>query len=277
MPRHHASHVAEAAVSCLLAEVTTWPKPGLVSHIDSGSHADMNAQTLRDSAHALQPFFAELADAGAANAGMLELRRIGLRAEREMLIATGGVNTHRGAIFGLGLLCAAAGLRAAHRGYKQETLGEIVARHWGMEILTGTRPAVSHGAAAERRYGAGGARVEAALGFPGIYHVALPALRLAYHARAKESDAARVHACFALIAKLEDTNLLYRGGLEGLRYAQQEAQAFLASGSIWQPGWRHTAQAIHSRFVARNLSPGGAADLLAMSLFVDAWDARSTR
>jgi triphosphoribosyl-dephospho-CoA synthase len=101
--------IADRAVLALLHELAAWPKPGLVSHVDSGSHADMDAAIMQSSAYSLRPFFAELAMAGREGADMSQLRTIGLRAEAAMLAATGGVNTHRGAIFGLGLLCAAAG------------------------------------------------------------------------------------------------------------------------------------------------------------------------
>jgi triphosphoribosyl-dephospho-CoA synthase len=109
MPRYVADHVADSAKAALLAELETWPKPGLVSHVDSGSHTDMDATTFRASATAIAPFYDQLAVAGAAGSGMNTLREIGLEAERAMMAATGAVNTHRGAIFGLGLICAAAG------------------------------------------------------------------------------------------------------------------------------------------------------------------------
>jgi len=101
--------IAGQAFRALIRELATWPKPGLVSHVDTGSHHDMDAAMLRRSVEALRPFLAELALAGSERADMSRLREIGLRAEAAMLTATGGVNTHRGAIFGLGLLCAAAG------------------------------------------------------------------------------------------------------------------------------------------------------------------------
>ena len=104
--------IALEASRALSQELATWPKPGLVSPIDNGSHRDMDAAMLRASIHVLHPFFAELARAGRQRAGMNQLRAIGLGAEAAMLQATGGVNTHRGAIFGLGLLCAAAGATA---------------------------------------------------------------------------------------------------------------------------------------------------------------------
>lgn len=260
-----AERVAAMAEQSLLLEVSTFPKPGLVSDIDNGSHTDMDAALFRRSAAAIPPFFRELVVAGMCNAGMTTLRRIGLRAERAMLKATRGVNTHRGAIFGVGLLCAAAGLRARGHGYMNVSLGRLVAARWGRDIVGGPRLADSHGEMASRRYGAGGARQEAARGFPSVYEVGLPAFQAALRATG-DASAARVQACFALIAILEDTNLLHRGGADGLRFAQQCAQRFLDTGGVRQQHWRARAEAVHHAFVERRLSPGGAADVLAMSV-----------
>ncbi|KUY52343.1 triphosphoribosyl-dephospho-CoA synthase MdcB [Burkholderia sp. RF2-non_BP3] len=269
-----AERIAELAERSLVLEIETYPKPGLVSHIDTGSHADMDAATFARSAAVLRPYFAELADAGARDAGMAVLRKIGLRAEHAMLAATGGVNTHRGAIFGLGLLCAAAGRRAVPgSAARTMTLGAFVARRWGAEILGGPRLPDSHGERASRRYGVGGARREAADGFATVYGVGLPALRRAQRRVPDDPEAARVDACFALIAALDDTNLLHRGGQAGLDFARATARAFVARGGIRARDWRLRATAAHHAFVARRLSPGGAADLLAMSVFVDALEA----
>lgn len=248
--------------------MNTHPKPGLVSHIDAGAHRDMDAQLLYHSADTLAPFFAELAAAGRVGAGLDRLREIGIAAERAMLAATDGVNTHRGAIFGLGLMAAAAGFRDSN-GFAG-SLGRIVASLWGGSIESMPAVPQSHGAGAARLYGAGGARKEAALGFPSVYGVAMPALAIGRKLAGGDAQAARVHACVALIAAVGDTNLLHRGGLDGLAFAQRAAGAFLAAGGVGQPGWRRKALRIHDMFVVRNLSPGGCADLLAMALFVDA-------
>src|SRR6185312_10628885 len=157
--------IAQQATRALLHEVATWPKPGLVSHVDNGSHRDMDASILLASIDVLNPFFAELARAGRKQAEMNTLRMVGLRAEAAMLAATGGINTHRGAIFGLGLLCAAAGATA--RPGANSTLitpmplGRTVARRWGNEIRKGPIPLFSHGTEALRRFGTGGARADA--------------------------------------------------------------------------------------------------------------------
>jgi triphosphoribosyl-dephospho-CoA synthase len=266
--------VAEQAHRALLNELTTWPKPGLVSYVDAGSHDDMDAAMLCRSAEALRPFFADLALAGRHGAGMNRLREIGMRAEAAMLSATGGVNTHRGAIFGLGLLSAAAATiaRASNDGdvCAPGRLGDIVAQRWGQEIRRGPFPLHSHGSAALRQHGAGGARAEAAHGFPSVYEIGLPALRRGRMLAPDDAAAAPVQACFALIAAVRDTNLLHRGGAEGARYAADAAAAFLWAGGVGASDWRARAALVHTAFVARRLSPGGCADLLAMTLFVEA-------
>jgi triphosphoribosyl-dephospho-CoA synthase len=268
-----ADAIAARAVDCLLVEVWTWPKPGLVSHVDNGSHADMDADTFRRSAAAIRPYLLALAEAGAEGAAMGRLRVIGLEAEAAMFAATGGVNTHRGVIFGLGLLCAAAGAKAGGLAEPRAPLGAIVNRRWSGEILDGPILVHSHGEQARRRYGAGGARLEAAQGFPSVYEVGLPALLAGAAMAPGDPEAARVQACFALIAAVRDTNLLHRAGQPGLRFAQRAAREFLGEGGVGRDDWRRRAHAVHRTFVMRQLSPGGSADLLAMSLFVAACEA----
>ena len=236
----------------------------------------MDADIFRISAAAIAPYLHALADAGAGGSGMGCLRVIGLDAEAAMLAATSGVNTHRGAIFGLGLLCAAAGARAGGWVDPTLSLGAAVSRLWGDSIVDGPVLLHSHGSKARRRFGAGGARMEAAQGFPSVYEVGLPALQKGARGAPDDHEAARVEACFALIAALEDTNLLHRGGLSGLRFARRATRKFLNEGGVGRPGWRERARSVHESFVARWLSPGGSADLLAMTLFVSANERQST-
>jgi triphosphoribosyl-dephospho-CoA synthase len=280
MPRYVAGHVAHLAKSALLAELNTWPKPGLVSYVDSGSHSDMDASTFEASAAAITPFYCHLTIAGASGSSMSKLREIGLEAERAMLAATGGVNTHRGAIFSLGLLCAASGAtwsetaRAGHH-WSAGVLGATIRQRWGQAIMRGPIPLNSHGTNALRRYGAGGARAQAAAGFPHAIEVGLPALRLGRRLVPEDPEAARVQGFFAILASMEDTNLLHRGGAVGLCYAQKAAAGFLEQGGVGQAEWRKRAAKVHRAFVARHLSPGGCADLLASTLFLDALEAHS--
>ena len=279
MPDCIAAHVAAVAAAAMLAELETWPKPGLVSHVDAGSHTDMDACTFRASVAAITPFFGRMTLASAAGTGMDGLRAIGVEAERAMLEETGGANTHRGAIFALGLLCAAAGTcwsvsEPAQPLWGPHILGATVRRRWGGAILCGPMPLHSHGTDALLRFGAGGARAEAAAGFPHALEVGLPALQLGRVLAPGDPEAARVQSFFALLASVEDTNLLHRGGGDGLQFAQHQAVRFLGQGGVGQGQWRERAAAGHRAFIARRLSPGGCADLLTVTLFMDALDTR---
>lgn len=266
-----ARRLGQLATAALYREVALSPKPGLVSPQDSGSHRDMDFRTFVRSLQALRSYFPEIAAAGMAEPGFEPLRRLGVSAEVRMLAATGGINTHRGAIFNLGLLCASAGaLAAGGHTLSAEAVCAGVSCRWGDEILGAARPdATSHGAEVLRRHGVGGARGEAAAGFPAALHVGLPAYRGAL-AQGASPEQAAVQALFALMAALDDTNLLWRGGAEGLTHARQVSAGFLARGGVLASDWEHRARAIHHDFVARNLSPGGSADLLGVTLFLDA-------
>lgn len=267
-PALSGGRIGREAIRALYAEIALYPKPGLVSPVDSGAHDDMDFRLFMRSLFALRGYFVRIAEAGAADAGFPALRRLGIAAEQRMLAATAGVNTHRGAIFSLGLLAAAAGSLGRRRhSLRSGALGRAVRETWGRDIL-GAAPGStdSHGGWAVDRYGVGGARQEAADGFPVLFTVALPVLRAAL--RAGDADAALVETLFVLIAHLDDTNLLHRGGRDGLAFARREASAFLDAGSVGRAGWQHRAVAIHRAFIARRLSPGGAADMLAAAWFV---------
>ena len=257
-----------AALAALHEELVTWPKPGLVCPRDPGAHRDMDASTFFASLHALRGVFARATRAGLARAPFAALIELGVDAEARMLAATSGVNTHRGALFTLGLLAAAAGgLTAEGRRLEPAAIARAVATGFGEGLRT-LRPGATHGAEVARRFGAGGARAEAAAGFPHVVQVALPALAGGL-ARGHGRRAAVVHTLVSLIATLPDTNLLYRGGPDGLRLAHDGAAAFLAAGSSFVPGWEERLLGLHAAFVERHLSPGGSADLLAATLFLE--------
>lgn len=266
-----AAMIGRTAVRALYAELALHPKPGLVSPLDSGSHDDMDMGTFLRSLFALRGYFRAIAAAGAAGEGFAALRDLGIAAERRMLAATGGINTHRGAVFGIGFLAAAAGWRM-RRGLtlRGAALGETVADLWGAEILAAAPQApVSHGSRAIQRYGARGARQEAADGFPTLLTLAVPALDNAL-TNGAGPERALVQTLFTLMAELEDTNLLHRGGPAGLAFVRGEARRFLDRGGVFQAEWRAKALALHRVCIARRLSPGGSADMLAAAHFVHA-------
>jgi triphosphoribosyl-dephospho-CoA synthase len=260
--------IARCAANALREELATYPKPGLVSFVDQGSHPDMDAQCFLASIAAIQPYFGEMAEAGATGCSLLDLQRIGIAAEESMLEATGGKNTHRGAIYCLGLLTAAAGKQMADADLLGLSLGRIVAESWGDEILLpDSLLQTSRGLEMCHRYKLDGVRGEAKKGFPSIFKAGLPAFQSALISTNLET--ARVQAFFAILEVCEDTTLLNRGGYSGWKYAQTQVRRFLHEGGVASPDWKILAEEIHGEFVGRHLTAGGAADLLAATLFVN--------
>jgi triphosphoribosyl-dephospho-CoA synthase len=259
--------IGKLALHALHAELVLAPKPGLVTPYDNGSHTDMNAHTFMRSLFSLRGYFVAIAHAGARDADFAVLQQLGIAAEARMLRATDGVNTHRGAIFSLGLLAAAAG-RLYARGTRlaPAQIAECVRRRWGAGVAA-VPASSSHGAQMRRRHGAGGARAEAATGFPTALFVGLPALRRSLAHGAKMCDA-QVDMFFALLADVADTNILYRGGEAGLAFARAAARRFVHEGGTSAGGWRQRADDIAHAFVARDLSPGGSADLFSVAWYL---------
>jgi triphosphoribosyl-dephospho-CoA synthase len=265
--RSHATRLGRLAVRALFDEAVLDCKPGLVSASDAGAHADMTLATFYRSISALRSYFPTIAALGAANAPWRSMQSHAQAAETVMLRATGGINTHRGAIFHLGLLCAAAGALAARdRTLSPRAVCGFVRAAYAPHLAS-TRTVSSHGALVELRYGAGGARSEAASGYRSVRRWSLPAFDDVL-ARTHDRLRAAVQALFALVANVDDTNLLWRGGREGLAFAQASARQFLDRGGIFAHDWRAHACDVHREFVARRLSPGGCADLLAVTLFL---------
>ena len=261
--------IGRAATLALHDELALSPKPGLVTLVDSGSHDDMDAHTFMRSLFALRGYFVRIAGLGAANAPFDALERCGIEAEARMLAATQGVNTHRGAIFSLGLLCAAAGATLC-KGLSPTPalLRQTVLDHWGQPLAARARrqPTLPGGIAA-RRCGLRSASEEAALGFPVLFDTALPALQAAA-ARGLDRPAMLLDTLFHVMATLDDSNLAHRGGLCGLRHAQHAARGYLAAGGAARPDGIAAALEIGRDFVGRRLSPGGAADTLAAACLV---------
>ncbi|HEV7816166.1 MAG TPA: triphosphoribosyl-dephospho-CoA synthase, partial [Janthinobacterium sp.] len=199
--------IGRLAVSCLHAELTLQPKPGLVSPLDNGSHDDMSAATFMRSLFSLRHFFIQICQAGIDDAPFAVLRQLGIAAEQRMLRATGGVNTHRGAIFSLGLLCAAAGrARAQNIALSAPALRAILLISWGDDLAAHTQAMAptTHGLQVAARHATSGAREEGALGLPSVFEVGLPAMLNTLKA-GRSMRRARIDALFALMAHISDT------------------------------------------------------------------------
>jgi triphosphoribosyl-dephospho-CoA synthase len=282
------AQLARYAVTALIDEAQLTPKPALVDQRGSGAHRDLDLATMLRSAHALEPTFAALARAarrrGEPSALLrTELAQIGRAGEQDMLRATGGSNAHRGAIWIVGLLvagvavdaCAAPSALASEvsspaGNAKHPNASRICTRAAQIACFPDrfAAPSDSHGERARQRYQVGGARREAQDGFPHVIDVGLPALHAA-RARDIDENPARVDTLLAIMASLDDTCLLHRAGLPGLHAGQHGARRVLNAGGSSTPAGRAALDALEHELLSLNASPGGAADLLAATLFLD--------
>ena len=267
------------ATAALIDEVNTTPKPGLVDLNNNGAHRDMTPETFFQSARALCTYWGDCFAIGfdtrtrPAEAAFDRLRRRGLEADSAMLEATGGVNTHKGAIFTLGTVCGAIGRLRSEDAVLCRDPARIAA-----EAAALCRAAVAADFAAirergvprtagERLYlekGVAGIRGELAEGLPGVLKWGIPTLENCLSEGLSRNDAG-VTALLHLIARGTDSNVLARGGSENAAWAASAAAALLPRPD------REAVLALDQAFISRNLSPGGCADLLAVSYFLYDW------
>lgn len=254
------------AREALYAELNCYPKAGLVSFVDSGSHLDMNSDTFLASIDALNSYWYTMLELGANGANFMELVAAGKNAERLMLQATQNINTHRGAIFIMGILLAGIAYAAANK-LPFNCVPELIQQLWGQQLLEHQISVESHGKMVRRRYPDLAANIitDAAGGFVSIFETYLPWLRELY---LSNSDKAYIELFYRLLSQVNDTNLLYRGGRAGLQFAQKLATEFINAGGVNQIDWFGQAEQIHRQLVMQQLSPGGCADLLAATIFI---------
>ena len=264
-----AEWLSELAWQSLIAEAELTPKPGLVDGRGSGSHSDLSLDLMRRSANAIAPYFTRMALASAEVEMDTSLRAvvacIGREAEAAMLRATSGSNAHKGAIWVLGLLVCAASLSQDSRPEPVSEAAGYLAR-----LPDRARPrAVSHGDLVLEQYGATGARGEAYVNFPHVVKIGLPALKAARTSGRTERDS-RLAALLAIMSHLEDTCVLYRGGPEAQRIVHDGVARVIKLGGPGSPKGNAALIALGQELVSRRISPGGSADLLAATLFLDA-------
>ncbi|ULR33060.1 triphosphoribosyl-dephospho-CoA synthase CitG [Dickeya fangzhongdai] len=261
--------IHQQVADALTIEVMLTPKPGLVDRDNNGAHRDMDVPLFQASIAALAPWFSRFTEAGMAHSALPitqllpQARPIGIAAEQAMLAATGGVNTHKGGIFAFGLLCSAAGWLAGRRlRLTQDNLCQCAAQ-MSADLVRNELENSQHTATAGehlfRRHGLTGARGEAASGFATVRQHALPAY-LRARAQGQDDESALLQTLVVLMAHNPDTNVVSRGGMEGLAFVQSYARALL-SGGVTRQGLQEMNQAL----VERNISPGGSADLLALT------------
>lgn len=266
-----AKQIGAWAVQSLLDEVCTTPKPGLVDRRNSGSHRDMDIFTFLASSAALAPYFRECAEIGMNTAAFSpdetfrRLRIAGLQAEQDMYAATHGVNTHKGAIFTIGLLCGAAGrLWDPEKHWNEGELFQEVSAMTADAMREDFAHIVDETAGQRlfRQYGIRGIRGEAAEGLPSVANIGLPTYQK-YLAQGMDRNFAGAVTLLHLIANVTDTNMISRGGPERAKIAAEKAASLLSAGPTTE-----AIEELDDWFIHENLSPGGCADLLAAVYFV---------
>lgn len=247
--------VADLAERALRLELDTTPKPGLVDRRDNGAHKDMDYALMSKSISALRPYLTRLAVEFAKDIDPAKIKEIGIEAEKAMLKATGGVNTHKGALFCIGLSVAAASNLASATGSVQVySFKELVSRA-ASEIPSARG---THGAEAKRSFKAVGALENARAAYPELFADWLP------YYRSLEGDPFRCHKTLLhIMTTLDDTNILHRRGAEGLAHAEAEAARLLEDFS------ESGLSSLNKDFIRENISPGGSADMLSLTIFIE--------
>ena len=263
--------IARLACQALLYEVATTPKPGLVDRANSGSHKDMDIFTFQASVAALWPYFARCVEIGrnthleAPEETFAQLRIPGQKAEGDMLHATKGVNTHKGAIFSMGILCGALGrLEQEQWADPKRVLSECAAMTKGLVshdyANLSPETAKTVGQKLYLQYGITGVRGQAEAGFPAVLNVGLPKLEAAL-AAGKSMNEAGCAALLSMLAQTVDTNMIHRGGYALAKETTEILRILLETEPF--PS-KETLEKLDTEFIRDNLSPGGTADLLAM-------------
>ncbi len=257
-----ADTLACTAHFALERELMTTPKPGLVDRNNNGAHADMDVPLFLRSAASLVPYFRTAVLSGLQSGSMAQLREAGLSAERAMFAATNGVNTHKGMIYSMGLLLYGMGKALRFGGDAVDHAAALAKTDAEERLLNALAETGTNGAKVYRDHGARGAVGEAADGF---FHARYCADRLKAHEGTENPGAL---ALVDVMVVLEDVNLLHRGGEDGLRFARENA---LRIAMLPEDERIDALRALDREMIVRNLSPGGAADMLALGFLLDAW------
>lgn len=265
--------VGQYLTQAILLEVSTHPKPGLVTRLSNGAHKDMSIFTFMMSSAVLSKAFNDLQDIGQAHRGTLaelfcKLRSYGVGAEAELLRVTKGVNTQRGILFAGGIVSAVSGY-AMNMGLSRDALlpmiKEMAAGLVAKELKNLDHAAMTAGEKLHYKYGITGIRGEVENGFPSVVNYGLPALEDAFDKGATINDAL-VHALISLMTVVEDSNVIWRTDYDTLLEVQRIAKNILSLGSVFTEKGRMAIAETERYFVQRRISPGGSADLLSVTI-----------
>ncbi len=269
--------IGATALRAILIELAVTPKPGLVDRNNSGAHRDMDFLTFQSSAAALSVHFINFAKIGYDFIGepaelFPVLRKAGILAEQDMFRQTKGINTHKGAIFSVGLVCAAAGFLAKAR--RQHTIlheeicgfiGEMTEGLCKRELVPlKYGQSLTHGQKVYLQYQVSGPRGEAESGFAGIRASVYPVLSGLLKSGVCPLNDALAHVLLLIMANIVDTNVLYRHNMDMGNYVRRCARSVLEIGGCLNEKGIAAAKAMDADFIRKDISPGGCADLLAV-------------
>lgn len=257
----------------ILLEVSTHPKPGLVTRSSNGSHHDMSIMTFAMSSAILSRAFFSLQNIGLMFTGtpqelMKQVRAYGIQSEKDLLSVTKGVNTQRGILFSGGVLSAAAGYVAANGVGKEGLLSVVKSMADGIvgnELQNVKKENMTAGEELYQRFGVTGIRGEVELGFPSVMGKGIPALQEAFSLGADLNDAL-VHALLSLMTVVEDSNVIWRTNLETALEVKKIASDIIRKGSVFTSGGRRAIDSAGDYFEKYHISPGGSADLLSITI-----------
>ncbi|WP_159736903.1 triphosphoribosyl-dephospho-CoA synthase CitG [Vibrio atypicus] len=261
------------AYHAMMLEVHLTPKAGLVDCTNSGAHQDMNLATFVQSSNVLRPYMKAFVRAGYQAPNTLardllpRLRKVGVSAEKAMFDATQGVNTHKGMIFTMGLICGAVGwLYRKGISYDSHRVRAVIKECCATLVSEQLRSIhLTPSTAGERlyqEYGLTGIRGEAQKGYPTIFEYGLPAYNRAI-AKGASEERALSETLLVLMSRNQDTNVVNRAGLAGLKYVKQSAKHILSTPNLSHKKLEQQIEALDLAFIEQNISPGGSADLLA--------------
>ncbi|QQK81867.1 triphosphoribosyl-dephospho-CoA synthase [Salicibibacter cibi] len=258
---------SKQAVDALLIEAQLTPKPGLVDSLDTGTHSDMNLAIIERSARSLEPAFSQMVNVAHDQIPSQNLReevaRIGREGEKKMFRATNGVNTHTGAIWAIGLLTSASVFFTPYK-KKPGDICRLAGKLASYPDERYTSNGETHGDRVKKHFQVSGARGEAMNGFPHVINIGLPTLTTAREKGYSENEA-QLHVLIAIMAALDDTCILYRGGKEALQTIQVNASKMMKQKMV-----NHDEiQRLNVKMIELGVSPGGSADLLAATVFLD--------
>lgn len=265
--------IGQIALKAVLYEVSCFPKPGLVSPVSSGAHSDMDYFTFLKSSVALAPYFSLFAKCGMTEKPPKEIlgdmRAIGMDAEKKMFEATSGVNTHKGMIFLMGIACAAAGYVSYHEipFDQMQTVIKEMTRDLVKNDLGNlhTKKRLTHGEKLYLMYNIEGVRGEAEKGLPCVFEQGIPGYKSFKHL---DQNAQLINTLFRIMSCCEDTTILYRHSYDVLQLVKSDASEFLALGGIETEPAKAFLFALEKRYCEARISPGGSADLLAVTVFI---------